>query len=47
MLNFVARTNFILQSGIPKRDIVFWNKQTGQNDSLPTLYNFLDLVEAG
>lgn len=47
MLNFVARCNFILQQGTPKRDVVFWDKQTAQNDSIPTLYNYLDLIKAG
>ena len=30
MLGFVARSNFILQSGKLKRNIVFWNKQTAR-----------------
>ncbi|KAL5327794.1 hypothetical protein ACEPPN_005499 [Leptodophora sp. 'Broadleaf-Isolate-01'] len=46
-IDFVARNNFVLQSGVPKRDIVIWNKQSGQNFSLPAIYSSLDLVNAG
>ncbi|PVH77692.1 hypothetical protein DL98DRAFT_534626 [Cadophora sp. DSE1049] len=45
-IDFVARNNLVLQSGIPKRDIVIWNKQSGQNFSLPAIYGSLDLVDA-
>lgn len=34
-------------SGTPKRDIVFWDKQSKQNVSIPTLYNDTNLLAAG
>lgn len=43
----MGRNQFILQSGIPKRDLVFWNKQTAQNSSIPPLYDSQDLLDAG
>jgi hypothetical protein len=42
----VARNQFILQSGTPKRDLVFWDKQTARDSSIPVLYDSIDLIEA-
>lgn len=43
----IARHNFVLQSGTPKLDVVFWDKQSATNATLPTMYPFSDLDEAG
>ncbi|KAH8892318.1 hypothetical protein GQ53DRAFT_841094 [Thozetella sp. PMI_491] len=44
-LNWVSRTQFILQSGAPKRDIVFWFKQDIQLELFQ--YPFTDRFLAG
>jgi len=46
-VNFMSRNQFYLQKGTPKRDIVLWDKQSGQNGSLPILYQPSDLINAG
>lgn len=47
-IDFVARNNFILQSGIPKFDVAFWQKMTTYpgHIQLPT-YAPTDLEQAG
>lgn len=47
MLDFIARNNHVLQSGTPKRDVVFWSKKTREGESILPVYEFEDLVEAG
>lgn len=46
-LGYLARVQWVLQSGVPKVDIVFWDKQSAQNAFPSPLYAPLDLVEAG
>ncbi|PVH71603.1 hypothetical protein DL98DRAFT_383782, partial [Cadophora sp. DSE1049] len=46
-INYIARTNWVLQSGIPQRDLVFWKKASATDNSFPILYNFTDLESAG
>jgi hypothetical protein len=47
-MDFVARNNHVLQSGTPKRDVVFWSKKTRETSAgLVPIYEHLDLVEAG
>ncbi|KAH7409052.1 hypothetical protein BKA64DRAFT_773603 [Cadophora sp. MPI-SDFR-AT-0126] len=46
-INYIARTNWVLQSGIPQRDLVFWKKASATHNSFPILYNFTDLESAG
>ncbi|KAI0839450.1 hypothetical protein F5Y06DRAFT_303174 [Hypoxylon sp. FL0890] len=45
--DYLARVQFVLQSGSPKVDIVFWDKQTAQNATIPSLYQSDDLVRKG
>ncbi|KAI1409815.1 hypothetical protein F5Y13DRAFT_202982 [Hypoxylon sp. FL1857] len=45
--DYLARVQFVLQSGAPKVDIVFWDKQTAQNSTIPSLYQSDDLVRKG
>ncbi|KAI0107934.1 hypothetical protein F4776DRAFT_414946 [Hypoxylon sp. NC0597] len=45
--DYLSRVQFVLQSGIPKVDIVFWDKQTAQNSFIPSLYQSDDLVRKG
>ncbi|KAH7417837.1 hypothetical protein BKA64DRAFT_738388 [Cadophora sp. MPI-SDFR-AT-0126] len=48
VMDFVARNNHVLQSGTPKRDIVFWSKKTRETEAgIVPVYEHLDLVEAG
>ncbi|KAF7898807.1 hypothetical protein EAE99_012363 [Botrytis elliptica] len=47
ILNFISRNNFILQSGAPKRDVVFWSKKTREGEIITPVYNYNDLVNAG
>ncbi|KAI1137565.1 hypothetical protein F5Y05DRAFT_419507 [Hypoxylon sp. FL0543] len=45
--DYLARVQFVLQSGTPRVDVVFWDKQTAQNPSIPSLYQSDDLVHKG
>jgi hypothetical protein len=45
--NYLARIQYILQQGIPKVDVVFWNKQDAQQPVPQTLYAPFDLIDAG
>lgn len=47
MLDWLARAQFLLQSGTPKVDLVFWDKQTAQDPFPDTLYWSTDLTDAG
>jgi hypothetical protein len=44
---YLARTQFVLQSGIPKVDLVFWDKLTAQRGYPKPLYWPRDLAAAG
>ncbi|KAH8646859.1 hypothetical protein BX600DRAFT_484724 [Xylariales sp. PMI_506] len=44
-LNWVSRNQYILQSGVPKRDVVFWLKSVDTKPSVK--YNYTDLQLAG
>ncbi|KAG2170683.1 hypothetical protein VTO58DRAFT_106896 [Aureobasidium pullulans] len=45
-MNYVSRVQYVSQSGVPKRDIVFWLKDTSFT-SVPTRYWPTDLQNAG
>lgn len=45
-LDWLSRTQYVTQTGIPKVDIAFWSKSTSY-DSVPTVYYPSDLQEAG
>ena len=47
MLNWLARAQFVLQSGIPKVDLVFWDKQTAQDPFPESLYENANLNDKG
>ncbi|KXH42586.1 hypothetical protein CSIM01_09548 [Colletotrichum simmondsii] len=47
MLDWLARTQFVLQSGTPKVDLVFWDKQAAQDPFPESLYKDIDLSDAG
>lgn len=47
-LDFVARNNYILQLGTPKRDLVFWQKITNYPGHITArTYDPVDLEAAG
>jgi hypothetical protein len=47
-LDFVARSNYIMQSGTPKRDIAFWQKVTSFPGHIQLKgYDPTDLESAG
>ncbi|KAH8647380.1 hypothetical protein BX600DRAFT_390073 [Xylariales sp. PMI_506] len=46
-VDYLARTQFVLQSGTAKVDLVFWDKQTAQNAYPTSLYDPADLVDTG
>ncbi|THW43029.1 hypothetical protein D6D22_04627 [Aureobasidium pullulans] len=45
-MNYISRVQYVSQSGVPKRDIVFWLKDTSFT-SVPTRYWPTDLQNAG
>lgn len=45
--DYLARTQFVLQTGIPKVDLLFWDKQTAQRPYPETIYHPGDLTAAG
>jgi hypothetical protein len=49
VLDWFARSSFVLQSGIPKRDVVFYEKLTTPLDEPSFPHNYMpnDLVDAG
>lgn len=46
-IDYLTRCQFILQEGIAKVDLVFWDKQTAQNAYPTSLYDQSDLDDAG
>ncbi|TID14360.1 hypothetical protein E6O75_ATG09439 [Venturia nashicola] len=46
-LGYLARVQYILQSGVPKVDLIFWDKQTAQDAYPAPLYWSDDLMKAG
>ncbi|KAJ5610735.1 hypothetical protein N7510_007454 [Penicillium lagena] len=46
-LGYLSRVQWVLQSGTPKLDLAFWDKQTPQAGYPFPLYRPLDLVNAG
>lgn len=47
VLNYTARVQYLQQSGVPRTDVVIYNKVSGTNPSFPTLYSSEDLIGAG
>ncbi|KAJ5670799.1 uncharacterized protein N7477_006162, partial [Penicillium maclennaniae] len=47
VLNYVARVQYLQQSGVPRTDIVIYNKVSATNPNFPTIYSSNDLIEAG
>lgn len=45
-LNYLARNIYLLQSGVPKADLAFYQKLTTY-DLTPTNYAYTDLSDAG
>lgn len=46
-LGYLGRVQWFLQTGIPKVDLIFWDKQSAQNAYPQPLYWFDDLTNAG
>ncbi|KAL3475735.1 hypothetical protein BJX99DRAFT_259172 [Aspergillus californicus] len=46
-VNWLARVQWVLQAGVPKVDLVFWDKQLRQNPYPNTTYVPSDLSDAG
>lgn len=47
ILHYTARVSFVLQSGVAKTDIAFYQKDSVTNPNFQTQYNFTDLTVAG
>lgn len=47
VLNYVARVQFLQQSGVPRTDVAIYNKVSATNPSFPTLYPSNDMIDAG
>ncbi|KAJ5110316.1 hypothetical protein N7532_002961 [Penicillium argentinense] len=47
VLNYTARVQYLQQSGVPRTDVVIYNKVSGTDPSFPTLYLSNDLIDAG
>jgi hypothetical protein len=47
VLNYVARVQYLQQSGIPRTDIAIYNKVSGTNPNFPTLNSSDDLINSG
>jgi hypothetical protein len=47
VLGYIARVQFLQQSGIPRVDVAIYNKVSATNPSFPTLYASDDLLNAG
>ncbi|KAI1399275.1 hypothetical protein F4819DRAFT_465758 [Hypoxylon fuscum] len=45
--DYLSRVQFVLRSGTPRVDLVFWDKQTAQNAYPSSLYQSDDLVHRG
>jgi hypothetical protein len=46
-LGYLARVQWVLQTGVPKVDLLFWDKQTAQNAFPSSLYAPDDLTRSG
>ncbi|KAE8327854.1 hypothetical protein BDV39DRAFT_204569 [Aspergillus sergii] len=46
-MNYLGRNSWALQSGVPKIDLVFWNKQMPQSPYPTSIYLPTDLLQAG
>ncbi|KAL4870900.1 hypothetical protein BDV12DRAFT_207278 [Aspergillus spectabilis] len=46
-LGYLARVQWVLQSGVAKVDLIFWDKQSAQDAYPQPLYWYDDLTEAG
>jgi hypothetical protein len=46
-LDYFARTQFVLQKGVPKIDVAIYTKVSATNLAFPTLYESTDLLEQG
>jgi hypothetical protein len=46
-MDYIARTQFIQRTGVPKIDVVIFNKASATNPNFPTLYPASDLVDEG
>lgn len=46
-LGYLARVQWVLQTGVPKVDVIFWDKQTAQDAFPAPLYSPDDLTRAG
>lgn len=47
VLNYVARVQFLQQSGVPRTDVAIYNKVSATIPNFPTLYSSNDLINAG
>jgi hypothetical protein len=47
VLDYVARVQYLQQSGIPRTDVAIYNKVSGTNSNFPTLYSSDDLINSG
>jgi hypothetical protein len=47
VLDYVARVQYLQQSGVPRTDVVIYNKVSATNPVFPTLYPSNDLIDAG
>jgi hypothetical protein len=47
VLEYIARVQFLQQSGIPRVDVAIYNKVSATNPNFPTLYASDDLLNAG
>jgi hypothetical protein len=47
VLDYVARVQYLQQSGVPRTDVVIYNKVSSTNPSFPTIYSSNDLINAG
>lgn len=47
VLNYIARVQFLQQSGVPRTDVAIYNKVSATNPNFPTLYSSNDLINAG
>lgn len=47
ILNYVARVQYLQQSGVPRTDVALYNKVSATKPNFPTLYSSKDLIRAG
>lgn len=46
-MDWLGRVSFVMQSGIPKKHLVWWDKETFPDENFPNLYFPIDLIDAG